>query len=127
VTQEVNENRHDIIEIKSHLGLPADTYHELPQFDDPFPEWDAMDEAAVTATHAPLPRPCHRTRPPTRSCRSPPSGQEILDEDEETEEEEPRDYCRCFTGCPPRGIPEVVSLGEETLRSGTRSCNEHKI
>jgi hypothetical protein len=26
--------------------------------------------------------------------------------------------CRCFTGCPPRGIPEVVSLGEEIPRSG---------
>jgi hypothetical protein len=25
-----------------------------------------------------------------------------------------RASCRCFTGCPPRGIPEVVSLGEET-------------
>jgi hypothetical protein len=36
----VNENHHDIIEIKSHLGLPTDTYHELPQFDDPFSEWE---------------------------------------------------------------------------------------
>jgi hypothetical protein len=35
--------------------------------------------------------------------------------------------CRCFTGCPPRGIPVVVSLGEETPRSGTRRCKEHKI
>jgi hypothetical protein len=35
--------------------------------------------------------------------------------------------CRCFTGCPPRDIPEVVSLGEETPRSGTRRCKEHKI
>jgi hypothetical protein len=32
-TQEINENRRDIIEIKSHLGLPADPYHELPEFD----------------------------------------------------------------------------------------------
>jgi hypothetical protein len=55
MTQEVNENCRDIIEIKSHLGLPAYTYHELPQFDDPFPEWDAADEAAVTVAHAPLP------------------------------------------------------------------------
>jgi hypothetical protein len=92
MTQEVNENRRGIIEIKSHLGLPTDTYHELPQFDDPFPEWDAADEAAVTAAHALLPRPQCRTRPPTHSRRSPPGGQEILDEDEETEEEEPRHY-----------------------------------
>jgi hypothetical protein len=28
-------------------------------------------------------------------------------------------HCRCFTGCPPRGIPEVINLGEETPRSGT--------
>jgi hypothetical protein len=34
--------------------------------------------------------------------------------------------CRCFTSCPSRGIPKVVSLGEETLRSGTRRCKEHK-
>jgi hypothetical protein len=74
------------------LGLLADTYHELPQFDDPFPEWDAADEAAVTAAHAPFPRPHRRTRPPTRSRRSPPGGQEIFDEDKETEKEEPRDY-----------------------------------
>jgi hypothetical protein len=35
--------------------------------------------------------------------------------------------CRCFTGCPPRGILKVVSLGEEMPRSGTRKCKEHKI
>jgi hypothetical protein len=35
--------------------------------------------------------------------------------------------CRCFTGCLPRDIPEVVSLGEETPRSGTRRCKEQKI
>jgi hypothetical protein len=35
-TQEINKNRRDIIEIKSHLGLPAGPYHELPKFDDPF-------------------------------------------------------------------------------------------
>jgi hypothetical protein len=39
-----NENRWDIIEIKSHLGLPTDPYHELPTFEDPFAEWDAQDE-----------------------------------------------------------------------------------
>jgi hypothetical protein len=92
MANEVNENHRDIIEIKNHLGLPTDPYHELPEFHDPFTEWDAEDEATVTAAHAPLPRPCCHTRPPTRSRRSPPRGQEIFDEDEETEEEEPRDY-----------------------------------
>ncbi|RLM51059.1 actin-like protein ARP8 [Panicum miliaceum] len=93
VTQEVNENRRDIIEIKSHLSLFTDPYHELPQFDDPLAEWDAADEAAIAAAHAPLPRPHHRAAAPTRSHRCPPCGQEIFDEDEDTEEEEPRDYC----------------------------------
>jgi hypothetical protein len=41
---ETNENHWDIIEIKSHLGLPTDPYRELPTFDDPFAEWDAQDE-----------------------------------------------------------------------------------
>jgi hypothetical protein len=41
---ETNENRQDIIEIKSHLGLPTDSYRELPTFYDPFAEWDAQDE-----------------------------------------------------------------------------------
>jgi hypothetical protein len=91
-TQEINENRRDIIEIKSHLGLPVDPYHELPEFDDPFAEWDAADEAAIAATHAPLPRPRQRTRAPTRSRCSPPRGQEIFDEEEETEEEAPPNY-----------------------------------
>jgi hypothetical protein len=40
---ETNENRRDIIEIKSHLGLSTDPYRELPEFDDPFVEWDAQD------------------------------------------------------------------------------------
>jgi hypothetical protein len=39
-----NENRRDIIEIKSHLGLPTNSYRELPTFDDPFVEWDAQYE-----------------------------------------------------------------------------------
>jgi hypothetical protein len=92
-THEINENRRDIIEIKGHLGLPADPYHELPEFDDPFVEWDAADEAAVATAHAPLPRPRRRARAPTRSCRSPPRGQEIFDKEEETKEEEPPNYC----------------------------------
>jgi hypothetical protein len=41
---ETNENHRDIIEIKSHLGLPTDPYRELPTFDDPFAEWDTHDE-----------------------------------------------------------------------------------
>ncbi|RLM69696.1 actin-like protein ARP8 [Panicum miliaceum] len=90
MSQEVNENHHDIIEIKSHLGLPYDPYHELPNFDDPFTEWDATDEAVVAAAHALLPPP--RRPSATRSRRSPPRGQEIFDEEEETEEEEPLNY-----------------------------------
>jgi hypothetical protein len=92
MSQEVNETRHDIIEIKSHLGLAVDTYHELLEFDDPFAEWDAADEAAIVAAHAPLPHPRRRTRVPTRSHPSPPRGQEIFDEEAETEKEEPQDY-----------------------------------
>jgi hypothetical protein len=44
IATETNENRRDIIEIKSHLGLPTDPYCELHEFDDPFAEWDAQDE-----------------------------------------------------------------------------------
>jgi hypothetical protein len=43
IATETNENRRDIIEIKSHLGLPTDPYRELPEFDDPFAEWDTQD------------------------------------------------------------------------------------
>jgi hypothetical protein len=44
IATETNENRRDIIKIKSHLGLPTDPYRELPEFDDPFAfaEWDAQ-------------------------------------------------------------------------------------
>jgi hypothetical protein len=42
IAPETNENRRDIIEIKSHLGLPTDPYRELPEFDDPFAEWDTQ-------------------------------------------------------------------------------------
>jgi hypothetical protein len=41
---ETNENCWNIIEIKSHLGLPTDPYRELPTFDDLFAEWGAQDE-----------------------------------------------------------------------------------
>jgi hypothetical protein len=43
IAKETNENHRDIIEIKSHLGLPTDPYRELPEFDDPFAEWDTQD------------------------------------------------------------------------------------
>jgi hypothetical protein len=43
IATETNENRQDIIEIKSHLGLPTDSYRELLKFDDPFAKWDAQD------------------------------------------------------------------------------------
>jgi hypothetical protein len=43
IATETNENRRDIIEIKSHFGLPTDPYRELPEFDDPFAEWDTQD------------------------------------------------------------------------------------
>jgi hypothetical protein len=92
VAKEVNENRRDIIKIKNHLGLPTDPYHELPEFDDPFAEWDAADNAAIAAAHAPLPHPHRRTHASTRSRRDPPSGQEIFDEDEEMREDAPQDY-----------------------------------
>jgi hypothetical protein len=42
IATETNENRRDIIEIKSHLGLPTDPYRELLEFDDSFAEWDAQ-------------------------------------------------------------------------------------
>jgi len=72
-------------------------HRDLPEFDDPFAEWDSADEATVAAAHAPLPRARRQARSPhrrvaTSSSRAPPSGQEIFDEDEETEEEEPQGY-----------------------------------
>jgi len=84
-------------EIRGHLGLPLDSHRELPDFDDPFAEWDAADEAVVAAAHAPLPRARRQARSPRRrastsSRRAPPSGQEIFDEEEETEEDAPLDY-----------------------------------
>ena len=79
------------------MGLPLDLHRELPAFDDPFAESDAADEAAIAAAHAPLPRAHRQARSPhrrasTSSRRAPPSGQEIFDEEEETEEDAPIDY-----------------------------------
>ena len=45
IASEVNENRWDIQAIKAHMGLPLDAHDELPGFDDPFAEWDAVDAA----------------------------------------------------------------------------------
>ena len=74
-----------------------DPHRELPDFDDLFAEWDAADEAAVAAAHAPLPRARRQARSPRRrastsSRRAPPCGQEIFDEEKETEEDAPLDY-----------------------------------
>jgi hypothetical protein len=113
-THEINENCRDIIEIKGHLGLPADPYHELPEFDDPFAEWDAADEATVAAAHAPLPHPHRCTHAPTCSRHSPPRGQEIFDEEEETEEEEPHKY---------REIPDSDE-DEDTSDDGAQDDDE---
>jgi len=97
IAQYVHENTRSINEIRGHLGLPLDSHRELPDFDDPFAEWDAADEAAVAAAHAPLPRARRQAHSPRRrastsSRRAPPSGQEIFDEEEETEEDAPIDY-----------------------------------
>jgi len=55
IAQDVHENARSINEIRGHMGLPLDPHRELPEFDDPFTEWDATDEAAIAAAHAPLP------------------------------------------------------------------------
>ncbi|KAG2658666.1 hypothetical protein PVAP13_1KG241810 [Panicum virgatum] len=97
IAQDVHENARSINEIRGHMGLPLDPQRELPEFDDPFAEWAAADEAAIAAAHAPLLRARRQARSPrlraaTSSRHSPPRGQEIFDEDEETEEEEPLNY-----------------------------------
>ena len=97
IASEVNENRRDIPAIKAHIGLPLDNHRELPEFDDPFAEWDAADAAAATQEpnpFVPLPRQHHRqTSRTAHAPRRPLAGQEIFDEDdEETEEEEPHGY-----------------------------------
>jgi hypothetical protein len=47
MVHEVNENRRNIIEMKSEMGLPCDPHHELLEFDDHFAEWDAQDAQAT--------------------------------------------------------------------------------
>jgi len=98
IAQDVHENARSINEIRGHMRLPLDPHHELLAFDDPFAEWDAADEAAIAAAHAPLPRARRQAHFPhrraaTSSSRAPPRGQEIFNEDEETEEEAPLNYC----------------------------------
>ena len=105
------------------MGLPLDSQHELPAFDDPFAEWDAADEAAVAATHAPLPRARRQARSPRRhastsSRRAPPSGQEIFDEEEETEEDAPSTTASTPTQLkmrtPPRTSPKMKMMSRWT-------------
>ena len=91
------KNARSINEIRGHMGLPLDPHHELPAFDDPFAEWDAADEAAIAAAHAPLPQACPQSRSPRRrastsSRRAPPRFQEIFDEEEETKEDATLNY-----------------------------------
>ena len=101
------------------MGLPLHPHHELPEFDDPFAEWDAADEAAIAAAHAPLPHDRRQARSPRRrastsSRRAPPRGQEIFDEDEETEEDVPLDY---------RGHPDSDE-DEDTFEDATKDDDE---
>ncbi|XP_004986577.1 actin-like protein ARP8 [Setaria italica] len=88
IAHEVNENKKDIIELMDIACLPVDPYHELPEFDDPFAEWDAM-EAAEAASSPSLCAPVGSSRP-RRSTRahSPPHEEEDGDEDDNDEEEE---------------------------------------
>jgi hypothetical protein len=46
IATDTNENRQDIIEIKSHLGLPTNPYRDLTEFDNPFAKLYAQDAAA---------------------------------------------------------------------------------
>jgi hypothetical protein len=83
MVHEVNENRCDIIEMKSEMGLSCDPHHELFEFDDAFVEWDVQaaqgeeeEEAAPTPTARTSTRCSHHTH----------------DDDEETEEDQPLNY-----------------------------------
>jgi len=84
MVKEVNENRKDIIEIKGHLGLPCDIYHELPKIDDPFAEWDAHDSQAHVDPTPSTPAPVIRaaSRRSRRACG----------DNEDTEEDIPSNY-----------------------------------
>ncbi|RLM86226.1 actin-like protein ARP8 [Panicum miliaceum] len=69
MVKEVNENRRDIIEIKGSLGLPIDPYHELPEFDDPFAEWDTQDAQAAQGEEEENVAPAPAARTSTRRSR----------------------------------------------------------
>jgi hypothetical protein len=85
MVREVNENCRDIIEMKSEMGLPCNPHHELPEFDDPFAEWDAQDAQAAREEEEPTPAP--PTRPsrtaPYQTCRA-------YDEEQNTKEDVPQ-------------------------------------
>jgi hypothetical protein len=87
IAGEANENRRDIIEIKGHLGLPTDSYRELPDFDDPFAEWDVMD-AAQAATAAADHEDVEDPAPPcsTHARCSTQSTRAAVEEEEEEED-----------------------------------------
>ncbi|XP_072146567.1 secreted RxLR effector protein 161-like [Setaria viridis] len=73
------------------FGLPVDPYHELPEFDDPFAEWDAMEAAEAASSPSPCaPVGSSRPRCSTRA-HSPPHEEEDGDEDDNDEEEEDND------------------------------------
>ncbi|KAG2594390.1 hypothetical protein PVAP13_5NG642166 [Panicum virgatum] len=118
IAQDVHENARSINEIRGHMGLHLDPHRELPAFDDPFAEWDAADEAAVAAAHAPLPRAHRQARSPHRRASTsshcdPPSGQEIFDEEEETEEDAPLDYRKHPDSAEDEDTSEEVAQDED--------------
>ena len=109
------------------MGLPLEMHRELPAFDDSFAEWDAADEAAVAAAHAPLPHARRQARSPFRrasasSRRAPPSGQEIFDEEEETEEDAPLDYREHPDSAEDEDTSEDVAQDEKMMSRWT-SCS----
>jgi hypothetical protein len=87
MVREVNANHRDIIEMKSEMGLPCDLHHELPEFDDPFAEWDAQYAKATREEEEPTPAP------PTQPTRiAPRQTQRARDEEEDTDEDVPQQY-----------------------------------
>lgn len=93
MAREINENRRDIIEIKASQGLSVDTYHELPEFDDRFVEWDVMDAAkAIAATPSPIPAAPVSSSHPRRSMRATYVEEEEEEDEDDNKEEEDEDY-----------------------------------
>lgn len=90
MTHEVNANRWDILDLKEATGLPiAEPYHELLKVDDPFAEWDALDEADLAAIVPSRPPRARGATRPRRTARSPSPDEE---EEEDDEEEDDEDY-----------------------------------